>query len=43
MPGNLDVTQREGARPSSFIKYNINTAALLEKAIQYNLLDTIAI
>ena len=41
MPGNLDVTQREGARPSSFIKYNINTA-LLEKAIQYNLLDTIA-
>ena len=25
VPGNLDVTQREGGRPDSYIKYNINT------------------
>ena len=33
VPGNLDVTQREGARPSNFIKYNIDTVP--EKALRY--------
>ena len=30
--GNLDVTQREAARSSSFIKYNVNTVLMVQLA-----------